>query len=155
MRPTVGQADVNAHRDQRLLKAANVFDDVQRLSEPDDRIAHQLPRAVPGDFAAAVHVDDGRAVGGPLVGLRAFPGGVHRRVLQQQQGVVATGDPSICELALQLPGGEIVEAAESSDVDCGAARPDGGHEGEVTRTSVALRVARQTLRLLLPPKAQP
>ena len=48
--------------DQRFLKAPNEIHHIQRLGQPDDRIADQLAGAVPGDLAAAVGVDDGRAV---------------------------------------------------------------------------------------------
>ena len=52
-----------------------------------DRVADQLARAVPGDLAAAVDVDDRGAVERPLVGLGALARGVDRRVLEQQDGV--------------------------------------------------------------------
>ena len=51
------QPERGAHRDQRILKAANEIHHVERLGQPDDRIADQLAGAVPGDLAAAVGVD--------------------------------------------------------------------------------------------------
>src|SRR5690606_27043619 len=44
-------------------------------------------RTVPGDLAAAVDVDDRRAVQRALVRLGALAGGVDRGVLEQQHGV--------------------------------------------------------------------
>ena len=42
-------------------------DDVDRLGQAHDRVADELARAVPRDLSAAIHVDDGRAVGRALV----------------------------------------------------------------------------------------
>ena len=75
-------------RDQRLLEAADVVDDVDVLGQPDDRVADELAGAVERDLAAAVDVDDRRAaVDGPLPRLGALAGGVDRRVLEQQHRV--------------------------------------------------------------------
>ena len=61
------QAQARAHLDQRFLKAPNEIHHIERLGQADDRIADQLAGAVPGDLAAAVGVDDGRAVDRALV----------------------------------------------------------------------------------------
>ena len=45
------------------LEPADVGDHVDRVGQPHDRIADELARAVPGDLAAAVDVDDRGAVG--------------------------------------------------------------------------------------------
>ena len=58
-----GDAEVGAHADQRLLEAAHVVDDEHVVGQPHDRVADQLARAVEGDLAAAVDVDDRGAVG--------------------------------------------------------------------------------------------
>ena len=55
--PAGFQAHVGAYLDQRFLEAPNVIDHIQRFGQPDDRVADQLPRPVPGDLAAAVGVD--------------------------------------------------------------------------------------------------
>jgi hypothetical protein len=118
--PRGDDAEVGAHRDQRLLDPAHVVDDLHVVGEGHDRVADQLPRPVEGDLAAAVDVDDRGAarVGGPLVGVGPLAGGEHRRVLEQQHGVggVARDDGGV-HLALQLPGGEVVDGvgAESGD----------------------------------------
>ena len=58
----VVDAEVGAHADQRLLEPAHVGDDVDGVGQPHDRVADELARAVPGDLAAAVDVDDRGAV---------------------------------------------------------------------------------------------
>ncbi len=111
--PAGPQPDRGAHRDQRILKAANEVHHVHRLGQPDDRVADQLTGAVPGDLAAAVGVDDRRAVDRALVGFGALARGVDRRVLEQQQGVGAAGDARLGQLALQLPGAVVVDDAQA------------------------------------------
>ena len=56
-------AEVAAHRDQGLLDAAHVVDDLDVVGQPHDRVADQLAGAVEGDLAAAVDVDDLGAAG--------------------------------------------------------------------------------------------
>ncbi len=97
------QPELGAHVDQRLLKAPNEIHHIERLGQPDDRIADQLAGAVPGDLAAAVGVDDGGAVDRALLGQRAAARGVDRRVLEQQQRVGSARHPRVGQLALQLP----------------------------------------------------
>ena len=53
-----GDAEVGADRDQRLLDAAYVVDDLDVVGQRHDRVADQLAGAVEGDLAAAVDVDD-------------------------------------------------------------------------------------------------
>lgn len=89
------QAQIGADLDQRFFKAPNVIDHVEGFGQPDDRVADQLPRTVPGDLAAAVGVDDRSAVNGSLVCLGTPSGGVDRGVFQQQQRVGAAGDPGV------------------------------------------------------------
>ena len=79
--------ELGEHLDEHALEPAHVGDDVDGVGEPDDRIADQLPGTVPGDLAAAIHVDDGRAVGGPLVRFGALARRVHGRVLQEEDGI--------------------------------------------------------------------
>ena len=80
-------AELGADVDEQLLQPAHVRDDVDRLGQPHDRVADELARTVPGDLAAAVDVDDRRAVPRPLVRLGALAGGVDGLVLEQQDGV--------------------------------------------------------------------
>ena len=61
------QSELGAHMDQRLFKAPNEIHHVEWFGQADDRIADQLTRAVPGDLAAPVGVDHGRAVGRTLL----------------------------------------------------------------------------------------
>ena len=75
------QTHVGAHLDQRFLDAPNVIDHIERLGQPDDRVADQLARPVPGDLAAAVGVDDrvcrrSAARAAPCAGRRYRPTGV-------------------------------------------------------------------------------
>ncbi len=85
----VGQAQLGADVDEQLLGAPHVRDHVDRVGQQHDRVADELPRPVPGDLAAAVHVDDRRAVERALPRLGALARGVDARVLQQQHGVRA------------------------------------------------------------------
>ena len=81
------QAELGGRADQRLLQAAYMRDDVHRARQLQDRVADQLARAVPGDLAAAVHVDDRGAVQRALAVGGAPARRVDRRVLQEQAGV--------------------------------------------------------------------
>ena len=67
-----GDAEPRTDRDQRRLDASYVVDDVERLRESDDRVAHELAGAVPGDAPTAVDVDDARAVRRQVGRLSAF-----------------------------------------------------------------------------------
>src|SRR5215211_3157530 len=59
---------------------------------------------MPGDLSAAVDVDDRRAVGGTLPGLRALAGRVDRAVLEQQHRVGSLiGRPGLVHRALLGP----------------------------------------------------
>ena len=116
--PARVQTQLGAHLDQRFLKAPNEIHHIQRFGQPDDRIADQLPRAVPGDLAAAVGVDDRRCrPTGPFAAAGAAARGVDRRVLEQQQRVGAAGDAGVGQLALQLPGAAVVDGAQLPHVD--------------------------------------
>ena len=86
---TAVDAELGEHVDEDALEPAHVADDVDRLGEAQDRIPDELAGAVPGDLAAAVDVDDGGAVGRPLVGVGALAGGVDGGVLQEEDGVGA------------------------------------------------------------------
>ena len=85
--PLARHAELGEHVDEHALESAHVADHVDRFGEPEDRVADELARPVPGDLAAAVDIDDGGAVGRPFVGLGAFAGGVHRRVLEEDDGI--------------------------------------------------------------------
>ena len=74
--PPGGQPELGAERDQRLLDPAYVVDDADRLGQPDDRVADELARAVPGDLAAAVDLDHRGAVGRAFVRFGALARGV-------------------------------------------------------------------------------
>ena len=84
-----GDADLGEDVDEHALETADVADDVDRLGEPEDRVAHELAGAVPRDLPAAVDVDDRGSVGRPLLGSGALPGGVDGGVLQKDDGVGA------------------------------------------------------------------
>ena len=103
--PAGGQPELGAHVDQQLLGAADVGDHVDRVGQPQDRVADELTRAVPGDLAAPVDVDDGRAVRRTVPRLGALAGGVDARVLQQQHRVAAlAGHHGLVQPALLVPG---------------------------------------------------
>src|SRR6185312_1377404 len=81
-----------------------------------DRVADELAGAVPGDAAAAVDVDDRRAVGGSVFGLRALARRVDRVVLQQHQhvgpGARAAG---LGVGALGVPRGDVLDHPDAVD----------------------------------------
>ena len=120
----VARPEFGADVDEQLLHPADVGDDVDRVGQPHDRVADQLPRAVPGDHPTAVHVDDRGAVGRPVPRLGPPAGRVDARVLQQQHGVAggAVGD-RLVEAPLLVPGRPVVEQA----------RPDHGERGQSCR----------------------
>jgi hypothetical protein len=98
------QAELRTGADQRLLQPPYVRDHVHRARELLDRVAHQLARSVPGDLPAAVHVDDGGAVEGPLIVRGAPAGRVDRRVFEKQHGVGnLVGEPRRVHPALLVP----------------------------------------------------
>ena len=101
----------------RVLEPADVTDDVDRLRQHDDRIAGELARAVPGDLAAAVDVDDRRAVGRALPDLGTPTRGVDGVVLEQQHGVGdLAGHPLRVQVALLGPGVVIADSAEANEL---------------------------------------
>ena len=69
--------------DEHLLELAHIGQNVDRLRERDDRVADELTRAMPGDLAAPVDLDDGGAVGRALGRSGSLAGRVHRRMLEQ------------------------------------------------------------------------
>ena len=84
-----GHAELRARPDHGLLERAHVGHHVQRLAQLDDRVPGQLPGTVPGDLAAAVHVDDRRSriAERPVGRRRPLACRVHRLVLEQQAAV--------------------------------------------------------------------
>ena len=100
-------AELGARPDHGLLQRAHVGDHVQRLAELDDRVSGQLPGTVPGDLAAAVHVDDRRSriAERPVGRCRPLARRVHRLVLEQQAAVGnLVGHPPGVHAPLQVPG---------------------------------------------------
>jgi hypothetical protein len=65
-----------------LLQAPYVVDDIDRLGQLDQGITDELARAVPGDFATSIDVDDRCAVTRPLLRRGPPARGVHRRMLE-------------------------------------------------------------------------
>src|SRR5262249_12687034 len=64
-------AQLGAHIHQHLFDATDIRDDVDwptfaRARQRQNRVPDQLARAVPGDLATPVDVDDGRAVHRPV-----------------------------------------------------------------------------------------
>src|SRR5215204_4642109 len=96
--PAGRDAEVGANVDEHLLDPADERDDVDRIRQPDDRVAHDLPGPVPGDLAAAVDVDD-RGSGveqGAFVRLGALPGGENGLMLEQEDRVVDLSSNACC-----------------------------------------------------------
>ena len=66
--PVLGQ-----HGDQRLFEPSHVIDNEYGLRKPDDRVADELSRTVPGDLAAAVNLNHRCAVEGRSWGSVRLP----------------------------------------------------------------------------------
>ena len=62
-------------------------DDVEWHGQAHDGVSDELPGAVPGDLAAAVHVDDRSPVYGSIECLGTSAGGVNSLVLEEDEGV--------------------------------------------------------------------
>ncbi len=104
LHPVADDVVLGQHLDEEPLETAHVGDDIHRLGQAHDRVADELPRAVPGDLAAAVDVDDGGAVGGALVPRRARTGRVDGLVLEQDERVGAdAGDDVGVDAPLEMP----------------------------------------------------
>src|SRR5450631_904211 len=105
-----GDPQVCTDPDHHLLEATHVGHDVNRGGEPDDRVADQLAWTVPGDLAAAVHIDDRGAVKGPLMRFGPLAGGVDRGMLQKQHGIgFLAGNHGGVKLALTVPCSHVVD----------------------------------------------
>jgi hypothetical protein len=96
--PAGRDVEVGADVDEHLLDPADERDDVDRIRQPGDGVAHDLPGAVPGDLAAAVDVDH-RGSGiqqGAFVRLGALARGEHGLMLEQQDRVVDLSSNACC-----------------------------------------------------------
>lgn len=121
-------AEFLAHGDQQGLEASNERNDIQRLGQANNRIAHQLAGAMPGDLAAAVHVDHLGIAGdrpGTLMGFGASTSGVHRRMLQEQNMVRGACHHAGMNLTLYFPTLQIVHWQRTEVVDDQAGRRAG------------------------------
>ncbi len=85
LHPAGLDAELGADPDHDLFEPPQVRHHVHRARQLLDRVAHELPGPVPGDLAAAVHVDHGRAVEGSFAVRRSPARRVDRRVLQSRQ----------------------------------------------------------------------
>ena len=81
------------------------------VGQPDDRVADQLAGAVEGDLAAAVDVDDRRAAGRPAAraGSVRLPAVKTGGCSSSSTVSGAAGDDLGVDLALQVPGGDVVD----------------------------------------------
>src|SRR5680860_82275 len=105
-------AEIGADMDQGLFQPAHVVDDEHVVGQPHDRVADELTRPVERDLAATVHVDyrdPGGVATRTLVRLGALAGGEHRGVLEEQHRVGSTGYDRLVHLALEVPGGEVLD----------------------------------------------
>ena len=113
------RGDVDHHR----LEVAHERDDLVPVGQPEDRVAGQLARAVPGDLAAPVDVDHGRAVGRAARRRRCACRPCRRPRARRGSGSPArvAGDHLRVDPALQRPALVVVEQvrreARERDVD--------------------------------------
>ena len=92
------------------LEALHVVADPGRVLQLDDGVAHQLPGAVPGEFAAAVHGDDGGSVKGPFVVFGAFTGRIDGGMFEQQYGAGrGSGEDFLVKFALDFPAARVFD----------------------------------------------
>ena len=109
--PDRGHPEIGAGPDHGLFQRPYVGDHVDGLAELHDRVADQLAGPVPGDLAAAVHVDD-RCTGipgRPVRGGRPLARRVHRLVLEQQAAVRnLVGHPPRMDAPLPIPALQVV-----------------------------------------------
>ena len=108
------KADFGARVDEHLLDAAHMRDDVEWHGKAHDGVSDELPGAVPGDLAAAVHVDDRCPVEGPIEWFGTSARGVNGLVLEKYQGVgcLARGD-LVVDAPLEVPGGPVLPGVGS------------------------------------------
>jgi hypothetical protein len=110
--PDRGQAQVGTRVDEHLLDPAHVGDHVDRVGQRHDRVPHELAGPVPGDPAAPVDVDHLSTVDRAVVAVGPLAGGVHARVLQQQDGAGRlAGHHGLVQPSLLLPRGQVVDHA--------------------------------------------
>ena len=102
-------AVVGHHGDHDGLETFHVVADAGAVLELEDRVGDKLARAVPGQFAAAVHGHDGGAVEGPFVVLREFAGRIDGGVLEEQDGAVLLARNNfVVDFALQVPALHVI-----------------------------------------------
>lgn len=80
-------ADVLAGLHECILQSTHMAHHIKGEGQVHDRISHELTRAVPGDAAAAIHVNHGCAIKGSIEWLGPSACGVDGRVLEQEKGV--------------------------------------------------------------------
>ena len=118
--PRGGHPEFGARPDERFLERAHVGHHVKRLAELDDRVAGQLPGPVPGDLAAAVHVDHrgARVAERPVRCGCPLAGRIHGLVFEQQAAVGRlVGDPPGVHASLQIPAFEVADRGVKAKVD--------------------------------------
>ena len=137
--PLPGHAEVRQGADQHFLQLAQVAVQVAAAGgQIDDRVADQLPRAVPGHVPAAaagghLHPAPGQFGAGEeeVLGARPPAQGDHRRVFEEHQGVFATPAAPGDQLFLQRQRRAVGEAsraqAAKAPVGGGDSRGGWGH----------------------------
>ena len=152
---TPSSAQVSASA--RLERPDQGTDEQAAPAQGQDRIGDQLARAVIGDLAAALDPDDLDPPPGEQVGLRPDERLVGMAAEGQDGGVLEEqelvgdrpGDPRVDELALQRPGGAVVDPAEPVDVDL--SRPIGG-EPSVAAAPIGSGASSDRTAVSMPPR---
>ena len=104
-----GEAEFATRGHDGRFESTHMFNHIDRIRKSHDGVGHELPGAVPGDFAAAVDVDHRGAVEWSIERIGASTGRVHRAVFEKQNGVGAsTFHNMIVNLALQFPAALVV-----------------------------------------------
>jgi hypothetical protein len=95
----------STHPYQELFDPANMGNNVNGVSKSDNRVTHNLPWSVPGDFSASVHIDNRSTCYWAFGNLSTFSCGIDTCVFKKQDCVASlAGDDLRVNLFLVIPG---------------------------------------------------
>lgn len=99
-----GDIEMLEDLDQPALEVSDVGNHIHRFGKAKDRIAHQLPGSVPGQFAATIDVDNRGGAYGSFTSCGASTGGEDGLVFEKDEGVAPCPRDDVgMNVALQCP----------------------------------------------------